>query len=65
VNSTPVALIIDDEIQLRRLLRLALEGQGWRVFEAETGPLGLSEAAVRQPSIWRRAPCDVTELRSI
>ncbi|TLD70250.1 response regulator [Phragmitibacter flavus] len=47
----PRALIIDDEIQLRRLLRLALQGKGYEVFEAETGSLGLSEAAFRKPDI--------------
>lgn len=38
-------LIIDDELQIRRLLRLMLEGAGYRVREAETGALGLQEHA--------------------
>ncbi|OAM88366.1 response regulator [Termitidicoccus mucosus] len=42
-------LVIDDEIQIRRLLRLALGGDGYTVFEAETGQLGLQEAVARQP----------------
>lgn len=45
------ALIVDDEIQLRRLLRLALESRGYEVVEAATGSLGLAEAAVRQPDV--------------
>jgi len=46
-----VALIIDDEKQMRRLLRLALEGADHQVFEAETGQSGLEEIAYRRPDI--------------
>ncbi|HWY78331.1 MAG TPA: response regulator [Verrucomicrobiae bacterium] len=46
-----VALVIDDEIQLRRLLRLNLEGAGYRVFEASSGQEGLAEAAQRRPDL--------------
>jgi two-component system KDP operon response regulator KdpE len=42
-------LIIDDEPPIRRLLRLTLEPVGYRVYEAETGQLGLQEAAVKRP----------------
>jgi two-component system KDP operon response regulator KdpE len=42
-------LIIDDEVQIRRLLRLTLESAGYRVREAESGELGLNEAAVQRP----------------
>ncbi|MGA2176024.1 MAG: response regulator [Verrucomicrobiota bacterium] len=45
----PIVLIIDDEVQIRRLLRVALEGNGYRVFEAATGQEGLVEAAQRRP----------------
>jgi two-component system KDP operon response regulator KdpE len=47
----PVVLIIDDEIQIRRLLRVTLEGNGYRVFEAAGGQEGLVEAAQRRPDI--------------
>lgn len=47
----PVALIIDDEPPICRLLRLTLEPQGYRVFDAETGQLGLQEAASRRPDV--------------
>ena len=30
----PIVLVIDDEVQIRRLLRLTLEANGYRVFEA-------------------------------
>jgi len=46
-----VALIIDDEKQIRRLLRLALEGADHQVFEAETGQAGLEEIAYRRPDV--------------
>jgi len=46
-----VALIIDDEIQIRRLLRVALEGDGYKVLEAKTGREGLTEIANRRPDI--------------
>ncbi len=45
------ALIIDDEIQIRRLLRLALESRGYTVREAENGALGLQEAAFQRPDV--------------
>lgn len=47
----PVALIIDDEVQIRRLLRIALEAENYQVSEVETGQQGLVEAANRKPAI--------------
>jgi two-component system KDP operon response regulator KdpE len=47
----PVALIIDDEVQIRRLLRVALEGENYDVHEAETGRQGLVEIANRPPAV--------------
>ena len=47
----PVALIIDDEVQIRRLLRVALEAENYQVHEAETGQLGLVEIANRKPAV--------------
>ena len=45
----PEILVIDDEIQIRRLLRITLEAGGYRVREAENASLGLNEAAVQRP----------------
>ncbi|HSY53149.1 MAG TPA: response regulator [Opitutaceae bacterium] len=42
-------LVVDDEVQIRRILRLALETEGYEVHEAETGQLGLSEAVGVHP----------------
>ena len=47
----PVALIIDDEVQIRRLLRVVLEGEDYQVHEAETGQQGLMEIARWRPAI--------------
>ena len=47
----PVALIIDDEVQIRRLLRVALESENYQVDEAQTGQQGLVEIANRKPAI--------------
>lgn len=42
-------LVVDDEVQIRRLLRLTLESAGHAVREVETGQLGLVEVAKRAP----------------
>ncbi|MEI6350287.1 MAG: response regulator [Verrucomicrobiota bacterium] len=47
----PLALVIDDEVQIRRLLRFALEAADYVVCEADKGQLGLAEAALRRPDI--------------
>lgn len=45
------ALIIDDEIQIRRLLRMALESKGYTVKDAETGQIGLQDAVFHKPDV--------------
>jgi two-component system KDP operon response regulator KdpE len=53
-ETTPTAhsvLIIDDEVQIRRLLRVTLEAAGYRVLEAANGEDGLAEAAQRNPDV--------------
>jgi two-component system KDP operon response regulator KdpE len=47
----PVVLVIDDEVQIRRLLRILLEANGYRVLEAACGQDGLTEAAIHRPDI--------------
>ena len=46
-----IALVVDDEAQMRRLLRVSLEGEGYRVFDAKTGEQGVLEAASRKPDV--------------
>ncbi len=45
----PLVLIIDDEVQIRRLLRVCLEGNGYRVAEAANAAEGLNAAAQSRP----------------
>jgi two-component system KDP operon response regulator KdpE len=45
----PMVLIIDDEIAIRRFLRISLEAHGYQVHEAATGQAGLEEAAQLRP----------------
>ena len=47
----PRALIIDDEVQIRRLLRAALEGAGYDVHEADAGQPGLQAVAIVRPEV--------------
>ncbi len=49
MNSNPLILVIDDELQMRRLLKLTLETGGFRYAEAENGVLGLQEAVQKKP----------------
>ncbi len=49
--SEPIAILIEDELQIRRFVRAALEAEGWQVFEAETARRGLSEAGTRKPDL--------------
>lgn len=48
---SPVAVLIEDEPQIRRFVRVALEAEGWLVFEAETAQHGLRDAATRKPDL--------------
>lgn len=49
--SQPVAILIEDEVQIRRFVRAALEAQGWQVHEASTAQRGLADAATRKPDL--------------
>ena len=44
-------LIIDDEEQMRRLLRITLEANDYCVVEATTGKAGVTEAAMKRPDL--------------
>ena len=46
-----LALLIEDETQIRRFLRIALKSQGFYLTEAATGEEGLVAAATQQPDI--------------
>jgi two-component system KDP operon response regulator KdpE len=46
-----VAVIVDDEPQIRKLLRVSLTAEQYSVYEAESGQLGLMEIAYRKPDV--------------
>ena len=45
----PLILLVEDEPQMRRFLRVSLEGSGYRYLEAATGQEGLALAAQHRP----------------
>ncbi|MCU0787806.1 MAG: response regulator [Verrucomicrobia bacterium] len=47
----PLVLVVDDEPQIRRLLAVTLEANGYRVLPAATGQEGLVLAAQHHPAI--------------
>ena len=47
----PVALLIEDERQIRRFVRMALETEGWNIVEADTIRQGLIDAGTRKPDV--------------
>ena len=48
---SPTAVVIEDEPQIRRFVRMALESEGWQVHEADTGKKGLTQAGTRKPDL--------------
>jgi two-component system KDP operon response regulator KdpE len=44
-------LVIDDELQIRRLLKVALSAHGLEVAEAASGQEGLEQAVLFQPAL--------------
>ncbi|MFA7362067.1 MAG: response regulator [Candidatus Kapaibacterium sp.] len=51
MSITENILVIDDEIQIRRLLKISLENSGFKVFEAENAKSGLQEIVNARPSL--------------
>ncbi len=50
-QTAPLALLVEDEPQIRRFVRAALEEEGWQVHEAATVQRGLSDAGTRAPDL--------------
>ncbi len=51
IDPAPVVVLVEDEVQIRRFLRTALETEGWHVFDAGTIKQGLVEAGTRKPDL--------------
>jgi len=49
--SAPRILIVEDEREIRRFVRMALEAEGFDVLEADSAQRGLIETATRQPDL--------------
>jgi two-component system KDP operon response regulator KdpE len=50
-NSPLIAVLVEDDPQIRRFVRLALQGEGWQVHAAETLRQGLTDCATRKPHL--------------
>ena len=50
-DNPPLALLVEDEPQIRRFVRAALEEEGWLVHEAATAQRGLADAGTRSPDL--------------
>jgi len=51
MNITETILVIDDEVQIRRLLEITLSTNGFKVAEAATGKDGIVAAATHNPAL--------------
>lgn len=51
MNENETILIIDDELQIRRLLEITLSANGYKVIHAATGKDGLVDTATLNPSL--------------
>jgi two-component system KDP operon response regulator KdpE len=47
----PIIVVIEDEAEIRRFLRVTLHAHNYRLFEAASGADGLVEVATRQPDV--------------
>jgi two-component system KDP operon response regulator KdpE len=51
MNPAMTVLVIDDETQIRKLLKITLDSAGYRVLEADSGRQGLNETALGRPDV--------------
>lgn len=48
---SPIALLVEDEPQIRRFVHTALDEEGWHVYESETMRRGLIDTGTRKPNL--------------
>lgn len=51
MNKMPKILVIDDEMQMRKLLSITFSAHAYEVVTAENGKKGLTQAAMQQPDL--------------
>src|SRR5215467_6868477 len=51
IDNVPQILIVEDDREIRRFVRTALEAEGYRTFETETLQRGIIEAGTRKPDL--------------
>ncbi len=51
MSEGPRVLVVDDEAQIRRFLRIGLDANGYRVYETDTGQDALIKAAQLRPDL--------------
>ena len=50
-ESSPLILVVEDDAQMRRFLRVSITSNGYRLVEAETARDALAQAAARSPDL--------------
>ncbi|ARU87165.1 response regulator [Pseudomonas sp. M30-35] len=50
-SNQPTVLVVDDEAQIRKFLRISLVAKGYRVIESANGSDGLAQAALTSPDL--------------
>ncbi|MCC7446214.1 MAG: response regulator [Anaerolineae bacterium] len=51
MSEGPRVLVVDDEVQIRRFLRIGLDANGYRVYETDSGQDALVKAAQVRPDL--------------
>lgn len=51
MNENNVILVIDDELQIRRLLEITLSANGYKIIHSPNGKEGMVDAATHNPSL--------------
>lgn len=51
MSDGPRVLVVDDELQIRRFLKISLEANGYRVYETDTGHDAILKAAQFRPDL--------------
>jgi two-component system KDP operon response regulator KdpE len=50
-QNVPVAVLVEDDRQIRHFVHISLEREGWQVFDAESFRQGMVEVGTRKPEL--------------